>query len=307
MSRLDPKLVVLCLQMFESEENIRAQALETDHLQTTPEVLGVGLAHGQTEPVAVHRAGGGPVDDLHHAAKDPIDLHQFVRALLRCGEIVLGHFVHQVVTDPTSSVRDLDDEVLGVTGEDDVDSGQTGSPHMVVVLYGRPDGILQELRQDVVQGHLNVGEVDPSVAGYFDGRTVAVLVLAQLHHKVDPPLANVLQTHPQVDETNVALLVLLQQEVVRHQHPDAQSGGQGLVQEGGDDEGVRDVFLTFSETLGQTADHILVVLQQRLEYLVIFENIFVGENLREIIEDVESSDVELVYREDGGVTAHDER
>lgn len=66
------------------------------------------------------------------------------------------------------------------------------------------------------------------------------------------------------------------------------------------------MFLTFSETFCQTADNVLVVLQQRLEYLIIFENVFVRENLREVIEDVESSNVELVYREDGGVTANNE-
>ena len=66
------------------------------------------------------------------------------------------------------------------------------------------------------------------------------------------------------------------------------------------------MFLAFSETFCQTADNVLVVLQQRLEYLIIFENVFVRENLREVIEDVESSNVELVYREDGGVTANNE-
>ena len=180
----------------------------------------------------MHRAGGGSVDGVHHVAKDPVDLHQLVSALLRRGEVVLAHFVHQVMADPAASVRDLNDEVLSVAGEDHVDSWQTGPPHMAVVLYGGSDRVLEKLRQDVVQWHLYVGEVDPGVAGYFDGRTVPVLVLTQLPHEVDPPLANVSKTHPKVDETDVTLFVLLEQEMVCDQHPDAQSRGEGLVKEG---------------------------------------------------------------------------
>ena len=76
--------------------------------------------------------------------------------------------------DAAAPVRDLDDEVLLVAGEHDVDGGQLVALHPRVGLDGRPHCVLQQLRQNVVQRHLNVGEVRPRVARDLDGGTVAV-------------------------------------------------------------------------------------------------------------------------------------
>ena len=76
--------------------------------------------------------------------------------------------------DAAAPVRDLDDEVLLVAGYDDVDGGQLVALHPRVGLDGRPHRVLQQLRQNVVQRHLNVGEVSSGVARDLDGGTVAV-------------------------------------------------------------------------------------------------------------------------------------
>ena len=72
-----------------------------------------------------------------------------------------------------------------------MDSGQLGAPHVAVVLDGGPHCVLEQLRQDVVQRHLDVGEVGPDVAGDLDLGTVTILILRQLTDKVDPSLTNV--------------------------------------------------------------------------------------------------------------------
>ena len=221
--------MVLGLEMLESEQDVCTQTLQADNLQTATEVLRVCLAHGKSKAIAVHWTGSCPIDGVHHVAKDPVDLHELVSTLLRGGEVVLDDLVHQVMVYTATTVRDLDDEILMVAGQYHVYRWQVWPPNIVVVLYGGPDGVLEKLWQDVVQGHLNVGEVDASVTRDLNWRTVAVLVLTQLRHKVDPSLANVPQTHAKVDQTHIAVLVLLQQEVVSDQHPDPQSGGESLI------------------------------------------------------------------------------
>ena len=49
-----------------------------------------------------------------------------------------------------------------------------------------------------------------------------------------------------------------------------------------------------------------MILQQCLEDTVIFDHVFVREDLREVVQDVKCPDVELVHGEDGRVAAHDE-
>ena len=63
-----------------------------------------------------------------------------------------------------SPVRYLDDEVLLVAGDDHVYGGQFAAPNVAVVLYGSPHRVLEQLGQDVIQRHLNVGEVGSDVA-----------------------------------------------------------------------------------------------------------------------------------------------
>ena len=94
---LNSEFVVLGLEVFESEEDVGAKALQADHLQTPTQVLSVRLAHGKTKSIAVHWTGGGPVDGVHHVAEDPIDLHQLVCALFCRRKVILSHFVHQVM------------------------------------------------------------------------------------------------------------------------------------------------------------------------------------------------------------------
>ena len=94
-----------------------------------------------------------------------------------------------------------------------MDGGQLGAPHVGVVLDGGPHRVLQQLRQDVVQRHLYVGEVGPYVARDLNLGTVTILVLCQLPDKVDPSLTNVPQPHAQVNQPNVAGLTLLKLEM----------------------------------------------------------------------------------------------
>ena len=94
--------------------------LQTGDLDGAPQILRIGLAHGQTKPIPVHGATGcpehgqvrtfkrhsvwySPVDRLHHVAEDAAVLHQLVRALLRRGEVVLSHLVHQVMGNTAST------------------------------------------------------------------------------------------------------------------------------------------------------------------------------------------------------------
>ena len=48
-----------------------------------------------------------PVHRLHHVPKDAAVLHQLVCALLRRGEVVLSHLVHQVVGNAAAPERKL--------------------------------------------------------------------------------------------------------------------------------------------------------------------------------------------------------
>ena len=120
-------------------------------------------------------------------------------------------------------------------------------------------------------------------------------------------LALVPEPHAQVDQPDVARLALLQQKVMGDEHPDAESGGEGAVQEGGDGGVLGHVLPALLEALGEAADDVLVVLQQRLEDEVVLHHVFVTQDLGEVIEDVESSDVEFVDCQNGWVAAHNER
>ena len=132
-------------------------------------------------------------------------------------------------------------------------------------------------------------------------------VLGQLPDKVAPVLALVPEPHAQVDQPDVARLALLQQKVMGDEHPDAESGGEGAVQEGGDGGVLGHVLPALLEALGEAADDVLVVLQQRLEDEVVLQHVLVTQDLGEVIEDVESSDVEFVDCQNGWVAAHNER
>ncbi len=97
--------------------------------------------------------------------------------------------------------------------------------------------------------------------------------------------------------------------------------GERSVQKGRDDGFVRDVLLAFLnkiisdhhpyysshlETLSKTPDDVFVILQQGFEDLIVLDHVLVGENLREVVEDVEGPDVKLVHGEDCWVAAYDE-
>ena len=100
-------------------------------------------------------------------------------------------------------------------------------------------------------------------------------------------------------------------------------GGQSSVQEGRDYGIVRNVLLAFLpkiiidnfiilatpshlESLSKTPDDVFVILQQGLEDGVVLDHVLVGQDLREVVEDVKGPDIELVHGEDGGVAANDE-
>lgn len=53
--------------------------------------------HMQIKHKKRHNKLESPVHSLHHVPEDAAVLHQLVRALLRCGEVVLSHLVHQVM------------------------------------------------------------------------------------------------------------------------------------------------------------------------------------------------------------------
>ena len=57
---------------------------------------------------------------------------------------------------------------LGVGGENDGDRRQGGAPQVWVALNRRPRRVLQQLRQDVVQRHLDVREAGVRVPGNPD-------------------------------------------------------------------------------------------------------------------------------------------
>ena len=73
-------------------------------------------------------------------------------------------------------------------------------------LDGGAEGVLQQLGEDVVEGHLDVGEGGVDVAGDLDGGHVAVAVLGDLLDEGHPPLDHTLQVHPHVDDADVTLL-----------------------------------------------------------------------------------------------------
>ena len=100
-------------------------------------------------------------------------------------------------------------------------------------------------------------------------------------------------------------------------------GGQSSVQEGRDYGIVRNVLLAFLpkfiidniiilatpshlKSLSKTPDDVFVILQKGLEDGVVLDHVLVGEDLREVVEDVKGPDIELVHGEDGGVAANDE-
>ena len=97
--------------------------------------------------------------------------------------------------------------------------------------------------------------------------------------------------------------------------------GEGSVQKRRDDGFVGDVLLAFLnkiitdhhpcysshlKTLSKTPDDVFVIVQQGFEDLIVLDHVLVGENLREVVENVECPDVELVHGEDCWVAAYNE-
>ena len=97
------------------------------------------------------------------------------------------------------------------------------------------------------------------------------------------------------------------------EHPYAKPAAKSSIQKSGHCLLLPDVFTTVTEPLGQGGHHVLVVLHQRpggrvsqlfcveylldlLEYGGVLGDIVEVQKLRKVIEDVESSDVELVLR-----------
>ena len=89
-------------------------------------------------------------------------------------------------------------------------------------------------------------------------------------------------------------------------HSNAQPGGESLVKEGGDHARIRYVLLALSETFSQATYNVFVILQQSLQYLIVFEDVFIRENLRKVIKDVEGSNIKFMNSQDCWVTAYDE-
>lgn len=100
----------------------------------------------------------------------------------------------------------LDDEVYIVVGNCDVDWGKCRAANPGVGLNGGPSGVLQELWQNVVQRHLDVGEGGVDVTGDPYGRGEPVAVLRDALDHAGPPLNHICEPHLCVYNANVTIL-----------------------------------------------------------------------------------------------------
>lgn len=98
----------------------------------------------------------------------------------------------------------------------DVDGRERLAPEPRVRLDGGAEGVLQELREDVVERHLDVREGRVHVARDLDRGHVSVAVLGDLLDEGHPPLDDPLQVHPHIDDANVAILVKENNKDVRN-------------------------------------------------------------------------------------------
>ncbi len=74
-------------------------------------------------------------------------------------------------------------------------------------LDGGPDGVLQQLREDVVERHFDVGKPGADVAGNPDVRRVSVLVLCQVLDEGGPAFDEGLRAHGYVDDSDVVVVL----------------------------------------------------------------------------------------------------
>ena len=100
----------------------------------------------------------------------------------------------------------LDDKLLVVVADGDVDGGEGLVPLSRVLLDGGPDGVFEQLGEDVLQGRLDVGEGGVDVARDADVGGVAVPLDGQLLGEGRPLLDHSLQAQTDADDADVVRL-----------------------------------------------------------------------------------------------------
>ena len=100
----------------------------------------------------------------------------------------------------------LDNKLFVVVAYGDVDGREWLVPLSRILLDGGPDGVLEQLWEDVLEGHLDVGEGGVDVAGDADVGSVAVPLDGQLLGERRPLLDHTFQAQPDADDANVVRL-----------------------------------------------------------------------------------------------------
>ena len=108
--------------------------------------------------------------------------------------------------DPPSAVRDPDDEVDRVGGDGDPDGREGVARDAGVVLDGGAHGVLEQLGEDVVQGHLHVGKAGARVALHQDTRSVPVPVKGEGLQEILLLLDKVFQAELKLDDADLTRL-----------------------------------------------------------------------------------------------------
>jgi hypothetical protein len=105
----------------------------------------------------------------------------------------------------------LEDEISFVGCDGHVDRRKTPSVRARMSLDGRPNRVLQQLREDVVERHFDVGKPGADVAGNPDVRCVSVLVLGQVLDEGGPAFDEGLRAHGYVDDSDVIVVLQIKQ------------------------------------------------------------------------------------------------
>jgi len=120
---------------------------------------------------------------------------------------------------------------------------------------------------------------------------MSVFLVTKVGDKVRPALSDVFEAHAEVDDAHVPGLWFLEKKMVSDQHPDPKTTAEGPVEKGRYDLLVGDVLPAVLEALGQRRHHVLVVFHQGFEYGGVLRHVVQIQKFREVVEDVEGSDV----------------
>lgn len=175
-----------------------------------------------------------------------------------------------------------------------------------MTFHGGPHGILEELRQDVIQRQWDEGEASCYVSVDPHSGRVTVLVLTQTPGKVHPLLYDFFGGETSAYHPNKIGIVFMEGEMVCGQHSDSQTGAQCCIQEVAEDHLILDMSATLPEALGQHGDHIFVVVQQLLHQLTETTLHFLILDRGKVDEHVVGSDIQFMHLQNGGVATNDE-